>query len=278
MPSGYSYRLPGNSRSRRRLLVLRAAAELEEKQARRLARAAEAASGDQTRPVVEEPVAVQATESVGAAVPELAGQLAGQIAEHGIEPDPANDESSGLDTLFPKQQTTDGSDEVSTIRELVAGPRPATWVFCGDGPDETAFPDLFAAELRTTYRRPLDAVVNTLVPGSPIETVLENLEWQLARFQPDVVQLVIGRAAASAGSEFSTTLAQLIDQLRNLNAAIVIHAPDASGSDELAKSVEQIRELASSRAIPVIDHADSDSDHDRVNRLCQELNLQRPSD
>ncbi|HCK55069.1 MAG TPA: hypothetical protein DIC23_17765, partial [Planctomycetaceae bacterium] len=77
MPSGYSYRLPGNSRSRRRLLVLRAAAELEEKQARRLARAAEAASGDQTRPVVEEPVAVQATESVGAAVPELAGQLAG---------------------------------------------------------------------------------------------------------------------------------------------------------------------------------------------------------
>ncbi|MBO09648.1 MAG: hypothetical protein CMJ68_02675 [Planctomycetaceae bacterium] len=280
MPSGYSYRLPGNSRSRRRLLVLRAAAELEEKQARRLARAAEAASGDQTRPVVEEPVAVQATESVGAAVPELAGQLAGQIAEHGIEPDPANDESSGLDTLFPQQQTTDGpdADEVSTIRELVAGPRPATWVFCGDGPDETAFPDLFAAELRTTYRRPLDAVVNTLVPGSPIETVLENLEWQLARFQPDVVQLVIGRAAASAGSEFSTTLAQLIDQLRNLNAAIVIHAPDASGSDELAKPVEQIRELASSRAIPVIDHADSDSDHDRVNRLCQELNLQRPGD
>ena len=76
MPSGSSYRLSGNSRSRRRLLVLRAAAELEEKQARRLARAAEAASGDQNKPAIEEQVAVQATESVGAAVPELAGQVA----------------------------------------------------------------------------------------------------------------------------------------------------------------------------------------------------------
>ncbi|MED5401628.1 MAG: hypothetical protein VX669_14655, partial [Planctomycetota bacterium] len=94
MPSGSSYRLSGNSRSRRRLLVLRAAAELEEKQARRLARAAKAVSADQNKPVVEEPVAVQATESVGAAVPELAGQLAGQLADDGIESD-----STGLDTL-----------------------------------------------------------------------------------------------------------------------------------------------------------------------------------
>ena len=276
MPSGSSYRLSGNSRSRRRLLVLRAAAELEEKQARRLARAAEAASGDQNKPAVEEQVAVQATESVGAAVPELAGQLAGQLADDGIESDPANDDSTGSDTLLPQHPTADEPDELATIRELVAGPRPATWVFCGDGPGETAFPDLFAAELRTTYRRPLDAVVNTLVPGSPIETVLENLEWQLARFQPDVIQLVIGPAAASAGSGFATTLTQLVDQLRELNAAIVIHAPDSGGSDELAKPVEQIRELARSRAIPVIAHADTDSDHDRVNRLCQALNLQRP--
>jgi len=253
------------------LLVLRAAAELEEKQARRLARAAKAVSADQNKPVVEEPVAVQATESVGAAVPELAGQLAGQLADDGIESD-----STGLDTLLPPQPTTNGSDELATIRELVAGPRPATWVFCGDGPDETAFPDLFAAELRTTYRRPLDAVVNTLVPGSPIKTVLENLEWQLARFQPDVIQLVIGPAAASAGSEFAATLTQLVDQLRDLNAAIVIHAPNPGGSDELAKPVEQIHELANSRNIPVIDHVETDSDHDRVNRLCQTLNLQRP--
>ena len=282
MPSSSSYRLSENSRSRRRLLVLRAAAELEEKQAQRLARAAEAASADHNKPVVEEQVAVQATESIGAAVPELAGQLAGQVTEQladdGSESDPANDNSPGLDTLLPQQPTTDGSDELATIQELVAGPRPATWVFCGDGPDETAFPDLFAAELRTTYRRPLDAVVNTLVPGSPIETVLENLEWQLARFQPDVIQLIIGPAAASAGPEFADTLTQLVDQLRELDAAIVIHAPDPGGSDELAKPVEQIRELANSRDIPVIDHADTDSDHDRVNRLCHTLNLQRPGD
>ncbi|MED5449021.1 MAG: hypothetical protein VYA62_12420, partial [Planctomycetota bacterium] len=101
-------------------------------------------------------------------------------------------------------------------------------------------------------------------------------EWQLARYQPDVIQLVIGPAAASAGSEFAATLTQLVDQLRDLNAAIVIHAPNPGGSNELVKPVEQIHELANSRDIPVIDHVDTDSDHDRVNRLCQALNLQRP--
>ena len=274
MPPRSSFRLADNSRFRRRRLVLRVAAELEEKHARRLARAAQKTSRqDPVEPELEETVVVQATESVGVAVPELVGSSTATRPD----PDPADDDDvPALRAFDPGEEETDGPDDLSTIRELVAGPRPATWVFCGDGPAETAFPEQFATELRITYHRPLDVVVNTLVPGSPIEAVLENLEWRLARFHPDVVNLVIGPAAASAGSGFAATLAELVDQMQELGAAVVLHVPATDGSDDLETHVDQIRNLASERAIPLVDHVACDNDHDRVERLCQALKLQRP--
>jgi len=259
------------------MLLIRTAAEREERQARRLAKAARDASQHESdtpdpEATIENLSGVQTTESVGAAVPELVGSTpAGEL-----DPDPSHDTGAVLETLFPGEDEPQGPVPLERIGELVAGPRPATWVFCGDGPAETAFPDQFAAELRTTYRRPLDVVVNTLVPGSPIETVLENLEWQLARFHPDVVNLVIGPAAASDDSDFAATLAQLVDQLQELGAALVIHAPDPDGSDELQAQVDEIRNLALRRAIPLVEHAGVDGDQERVDRLCQALRLQRP--
>jgi hypothetical protein len=259
------------------MLLIRTAAEREERRARRLAKAARDAS--QLEPDTPDPTSsakdhssVQTTESVGSAVPEL---LASTPAVQ-LEPDPSPDIGVVLEKPRPGEHEPQGSLPLERIGELVAGPRPATWVFCGDGPAETAFPDQFATELRTTYRRPLDVVVNTLVPGSPIETVLENLEWQLARFHPDVVNLVIGPAAASDDSDFAATLAQLVDQLQELGAALVIHAPDPDGSDELQAQVDEIRNLALRRAIPLVEHAGVDGDQERVDRLCQALRLQRP--
>lgn len=273
MPPRSSFGLANNSRSRRRLLLLRAAAEREEKHARRLARAAKQASEqDPDDLAAGDQVLVQSTESVGAAVPELVGKLTATEPD----PDPVDDNSAAPETLFPGEDEANDFDAAAAIRKLVAGPRPATWVFCGDGPADTAFPDQFAAELRTNFHRPLDVVINTLVPGSPIETVLENLEWQLARFHPDVVNLVIGPAAASAGPGFVQTLGRLVDQLQELGAAVVIHTPTPDGSDDIETRVDQIQDLATRRAIPLVDHADTDNDHDRVDRLCRVLALQRP--
>ncbi|MFP6704166.1 MAG: SGNH/GDSL hydrolase family protein [Planctomycetaceae bacterium] len=289
MPMGSSYRLAGNSRSRRRMLVLRAAEELKERQARRLARAARDASQSELEANSTDQSALS-NESVGAAVPEL---VAHPIAQHPDtdpsthadtpEPDPNNDRV-GLETDGAEHKQPDGPDDpdpltqdgLATIRQLVDGPRPATWVFCGDGPPETGFPDQFAAELRTTHRRPLDVVVNTLVPGSPIETVLENLEWQLARFHPDVVNLVVGPSALSAESDFAETLTKLVDQLQDLEAALVIHTPEPDPSADNQARIDQIRSLARERNIPLVDQAGAKTDQDRVNRLCQALEMDRP--
>jgi hypothetical protein len=299
MPMGSSYRLADNSRSRRRMLVLRAAEELEERQARRLARAARDASQNELEAnrtdqhATDNLPSVQTSESVGAAVTELVPH---PVAQHPDtdpsthadtpEPDPNNDRV-GLETNAAEHKQPDDPDDpdepdpltqdgLATIRKLVNGPRPATWVFCGDGPPETAFPDQFAAELRTTHRRPLDVVVNTLVPGSPIETVLENLEWQLARFYPDVVNLVIGPSALSAESDFAETLTKLVDQLQDLKAAVVIHTPEPNPSADSQTRIDQIRRLARERNIPLVDQAGAETDQDRVNRLCQALELDRP--
>ena len=77
-------------------------------------------------------------------------------------------------------------------------------------------------------------------------------------------------------SDFAATLAQLVDQLQELGAALVIHAPDPDGSDELQAQVDEIRNLALRRAIPLVEHAGVDGDQERVDRLCQALRLQRP--
>ena len=280
MTSHSSFPLAGSGRSRRRLLVIQAAAEAEEKRARKLARAAQrAADSDREEQAVEDLAGVQTEEAVGRAVPELIGG----VPSTEVDPDgSANDTVDGdsdtplLRAFDPGDDEPDEKDVLETIGELMSGPRPATWVFCGDGPVETTFPDRFATELRTTYRRPLDVVVNTLVPGSPIKMVLEHLEWQLGRFHPDVVNLVIGSTTASTGPGFAATLTTLVDRLQKLGAAVVIHAPDPDGSDELQVQVDEIRELAGRRAIPLVDHAGADGDQERVDRLCKALKLQRP--
>ena len=273
MTSHSSFPLGDSGRSRRRLLVIQAAAEEEEKRARKLARTAQrAADSDQKERAGEDLAGVQTGEAVGRAVPELIGD--GTSAEG--NPNRSENDTPQLRTFDPGDDDPDRKDVLETIRELMSVPRPATWVFCGDGPVETAFPNQFAAELRTTYRRPLDVVENTLVPDSPIKMVLEHLEWQVGRFHPDVVNLVIGSTTASTGPGFAATLTTLVDRLQELGAAVVIHAPEPDGSDELQIQVNEIRELADGRAIPMVDHAGADGDQQRVDRLCQALKLQRP--
>ena len=165
---------------------------------------------------------------------------------------------------------------MGTFTELMAGRRPSSWVFCGDEPVETAFRGQFAVELRTTFRRPLGVVVNTLVPDSPLEMVREHLEWQLARFHPDVVNLVIGSTTSSTGPGFATTLVTLVNQLQALRTAVVLHALALDDSERSQKQVEQIRGRASKRNIPLVDNSGVHDDRDRIDRFCRTLELRPP--
>ena len=273
MASHSSFSRRDSGRSRRRLLLIQAAAE-EEKRARKLARAAQrAADYEQKEQAIGDLTEVQTGEAVGRAVPELIED--GSLVDG--NPDGPEDDTPRVRAFDPGENEHPARKNVlETIHELMAGPRPATWVFCGDGPVETAFPDQFAAELRTTFRRPLDVVVNTLVPDSPLEMVLEHLEWQLARFHPDVVNLVIGSTTSSTGPGFATTLVTLVDQLQALRTAVVLHALAPDDSERSQKQVDQIRSLASERNIPLGDHSGVHDDRDRVDRLCQTLELQPP--
>ena len=273
MASHSSFSRRDSGRSRRRLLLIQAAAE-EEKRARKLARAAQrAADYEQKEQTIGDLTEVQTGEAVGRAVPELIED--GSLVDG--NPDGPEDDTPRLRTFDPGEDEHPGRKNVlETSHELMAGPRPATWVFCGDGPVETAFPDQFAAELRTTFRRPLDVVVNTLVPDSPLEMLLEHLEWQLGRFHPDVVNLIIGSTTSSTGPGFATTLVTLVDQLQALRTAVVLHALAPDDSERSQKQVDQIRSLASKRNIPLVDHSGVHDDRDRIDRFCRTLELRPP--
>ena len=91
-----------------------------------------------------------------------------------------------------------------------------------------------------------------------------------------MVNLVIGSTTSSTGPGFATTLVTLVNQLQMLRTAVVLHALAPDDSEQFQEQVAQIRSLASERNIPLVDHSGVHDDRDRVNRLCQTLELQPP--
>jgi len=261
MPSRSSYPLSSSSRARRRLAAMHSHAPAAEKP-------------DLTRSQDDEPA--PSTET-----PET------EVA-------PATENDGGiplLRTFDPLKDEHRVPDTHSKIRRLASRSRPATWVFCGDGPADAVFPDHFAAELRDTLRRPLDVVVNAMVPGGRIESLVNNLDWQIVRFHPDVVHVLIGPINSADGPEgrgrFVEHLDTLIGRLESLGAMVILHTPPVPDREEFAAStenahfvdlpayIEQVRGLSAEREIPLVDHfATGPTDnHDMMQRLRETLGI-----
>lgn len=193
-----------------------------------------------------------------------------------------------FDPLEDDNRVPDGP---SKIRRLTSRSRPATWVFCGDGPSDAVFPDHFAAQLRDALCRPLDVVVNAMVPDGRIESLVNNLDWQIARFHPDVVHVLVGPIDSADGpagrARFAGNLDTLISRLESLGALVVLHTPpvpDRAGFAEstgnarfvdLPAYIEQVRGLSLERGVPLVDHfATGPSDnHDMMKRLREALGI-----
>lgn len=221
-------------------------------------------------------------------------ELASSTRKPGTEVTPAtesDDDSPLLRTFDPLKEEHQVPDTHSKIRQLALRSRPATWVFCGDGPADAVFPDHFAAELRDTLRRPLDVVVNAMVPGGRIESLVNNLDWQIARFHPDVVHVLVGPINSADGPEgrgrFVEHLDTLIRRLESLGALVILHTPPVPDRTGFAASTEnahfvdlpayikQVRGLSAEREIPLVDHfATGPTDnHDMMQRLRETLGI-----
>ena len=189
-------------------------------------------------------------------------------------------ESALNDSRTARQEpVTESTPSSSTIKErpsfrmvceMVAGPKPLTWVFAGDSAtvghglefDRRNFVALFAARVKQSRRT--DVVINTGLAGESAESLLEDLEWRSLRFRPDIVVVMLGVDDAAAGHSdcdaFRDRLRRLIQCIRSDGALPVLQTPHRVlhlGPVELSalrQRVKAIRQIAGDEEIPCVDH------------------------
>lgn len=161
---------------------------------------------------------------------------------------------------------------LATIKSLLAGKQPVTWVFTGDNSVQGAFytkgqrgcVELFSERLRAELRRSMDVVINTGISGDTIAYSLSTLRWRILRFKPDVVVLSLGINDAKEGAEglakFERQTRELLDQIRTDGAIplLILPHPVASSAtanrEALSDYVQCLRDVAARDEVPCVDH------------------------
>jgi lysophospholipase L1-like esterase len=158
------------------------------------------------------------------------------------------------------------------VKDLLAGKKPAVWVFAGDGltlgarhtGGQRNYCEHFAEELRFGLGRHLDVVINTSSHAETSRSLLDDLEWRALRFQPAVVSVMIGVNDAVAGpegrAEFRKNLEHIIACIRAEEAIPLLHTPPRIDLDratthaDLRAYVRLIRDISSELDVPCVDH------------------------
>ena len=104
----------------------------------------------------------------------------------------------------PDQEIPDSEkiDEMLKNKEV-----PLIWVFTGDsithGAKHThgyrSYPEIFAERIRWELGRTRDIVINTGISGNTTRVILNDLDWRISQFKPNVVSLMIGTNDCATG-------------------------------------------------------------------------------
>lgn len=167
------------------------------------------------------------------------------------------------------------------IKKLLRDNEPLTWVFYGDSITHGVlhtfghrdYAELFAERIRFELDRPMDLVITSAVSGDTSSGLLSSFDWRVARFDPDVVFLMIGMNDCSNQveigiEEFEKNLLKLADRLGDLGAALVLQttcpilpgqAPDRLPYFDFY--MDAIRKVSDLRKLPLIDHTQFWQEH-----------------
>jgi acyl-CoA thioesterase I len=159
-----------------------------------------------------------------------------------------------------------------SIRRLIAGSQPVTWIFAGDSITQGArhtdgqrsYCEHFAERVRGGLCRHDDVVINTSVPAETSRSLLEDFEWRTLRFRPDVVSVMIGSNDALAGNtsaaEFRRNLQHVVECIRAERALVLLHTPPGidearvASQTDLQTYVRVIRDMSRALNVPCVDH------------------------
>lgn len=165
------------------------------------------------------------------------------------------------------------------IKELLKSDAPIKWVFAGDSITHGAYHtmgyrdyvQIFEECIRYERWRIKDAVIRTAVSGWITGILLENIDWNVLQYDPDVVSIMIGMNDACGVDEadckkrvadFYGNYNKILDVIaERTHAQVILHTPnpvipglDALREPNLPGLVEQIKQLGQERNIPVVDH------------------------
>lgn len=128
--------------------------------------------------------------------------------------------------------------DLERITKLIAQKNPIKWIFTGDsitaGVKHTqgyrSYPEIFGERIRWEMGRPRDMVVNTAISGNITQNILDDFNWRIGQFKPEVVSLMIGTndcARKEMTAEiFGVILNVLLDKIRETGAIPILHTPN----------------------------------------------------
>lgn len=163
---------------------------------------------------------------------------------------------------------------MDSIKSFIKSEKPVKWLFYGDSITHGAvhtfgyrdYTELFSERIRTELGRTQDAIINMAISGNTTKNLVEQFDWRVKQFSPDVVFLMIGMNDCSTDRDvplevFKNNLDHLADLIKQLPAELVLQTtcpilPNTSPerTPNFPKYMDAIRDCASEKDLPIIDH------------------------
>ena len=162
--------------------------------------------------------------------------------------------------------------DLERIKELLKKKDPLKWLFTGDsitaGVKHTqgyrSYPEIFGERIRWEMSRPRDVVINTAISGNTTQNILDDFNWRIEQFKPDVVSLMIGTNDCARKEMtkdiFEEQLNILLNKIRGAGAIPILHTPniiikkDAPERADLSEYVKVIQKTAEKKSIVLVDN------------------------
>ena len=165
-----------------------------------------------------------------------------------------------------------GESDKERIRGLLKDKAPLIWTFTGDsithGAKHThgyrSYPEVFGERIRWEMGRVRDVIINTGISGNTTETILQDFDWRIKQFKPNIVSLMIGTNDCSnekvSIDAYEENLNLLVKKFRALGAIPILHTPNLiikeldTSRASLDKYVAVIRKVAIEENIILVDN------------------------
>lgn len=165
-----------------------------------------------------------------------------------------------------------GDTDFQALQKLLANKKPLKWVFSGDsitqGAKHTngfrAYSEVFSERIRWEMGRGRDVIINTAISGHTSLDILNDYDWRIGQFNPQIVSIMIGTNDANNQKVplniFQENLTKLVTKARELGAIPILQTPNIIIEDmaperaKLSEYVKVICKVSEEHNVVLIDH------------------------